>query len=99
MQCSVLINLQQRLNQAWSWAKFGITVKDEANKYQGNVTKLGGNTTYDLSAQNNMKFSTLDQDNLLILQGNCAVIKDAGWWYGSPGGPCSLTNLNAHGND
>ena len=97
--CSMLVNLQQKVSLTWSWENFRITVRDETSKYHWNLTDLGGNSGYDLLAQSDKNFTTLDQDNLLALEGNCAVIKDAGWWYGTLGGQCSFTNLNAHGND
>ncbi|XP_065943032.1 ficolin-2 [Magallana gigas] len=71
-------------------------VGNESSKYtvtlsgfSGDVGDCFGSTTSP-NQMNNMKFTTLDQDNDLRSEVNCAIRTNAGWWHKS----CSCANPN-----
>ncbi|XP_059154492.1 fibroleukin-like isoform X2 [Physella acuta] len=69
----------------------GFKVENEAAKYKMSLTSFsGGNVEDKFSYHNGMKFTTIDTDNDVWSDGNCAVDWRGGWWYGA----CYDVNVN-----
>lgn len=71
----------ERFNGEKAYAVYSnFSVGDEASKYQLQVTGYSGNAGDSLDGSNNMKFTTLDQDNDRSSR-NCATeYRSAGWF-------------------
>lgn len=86
----------ERFNGEKAYAVYSnFSVGDEASKYQLQVTGYSGNGGDSLYVNNNMKFSTQDQDNDQDngpdwSGGNCATRYRTGWWFNY----CTYTNPN-----
>ena len=65
-------------------------VGDAASGYLLTVSGITGTAGDDLSNNNNMKFSTLDNEQDAYSNGHCAELLQGGWWYKE----CSLVNPN-----
>lgn len=82
----------ERFNGEKAYAVYSnFSVGDEASKYQLQVTGYSGNAGDSLDGSNNMKFTTLDQDNDRSSR-NCATeYRSAGWFNichrANPNGP------------
>ena len=92
---SLLINLKYRNSAQLFFALYNrFRIDDEAAKYKLNISSYSGNATDQLSYHNNMKFSTIDQDNDRY-SANCSAIYGKGrWWYND----CYHSNLNGNYN-
>ncbi|VDI17829.1 Hypothetical predicted protein, partial [Mytilus galloprovincialis] len=64
-------------------------VGDAASKYKLTVGDYSGNAGDRLINHNGMKFTTIDQDNDLMLYSNCADNNKGSWWYNK----CSYCDL------
>eukprot|EP00105_Crassostrea_gigas_P015419 XP_011432409.1 PREDICTED: microfibril-associated glycoprotein 4 [Crassostrea gigas] len=85
----------ERFNGEKAYAVYSnFSVGDEASKYQLQVTGYSGNAGDSLDYHNNMKFSTLDQDNDRD-GGNCATYWRSVWWFNS----CFRANPNGQYTD
>lgn len=66
------------------------SVGDETTKYKLNVGGYSGNAGDSLASHNNMKFTTMNNDNDRASY-NCAYRRHGGWWYND----CFTANMNA----
>ncbi|XP_061193567.1 techylectin-5B-like [Saccostrea echinata] len=81
----------QRFNGEKGYAKYSrFSVDNESNKYKLNVSGFSGTIGDALKYQNNMKFTTKDQDNDRHGGNNCAQAFHGAWWYDA----CHGSNLN-----
>lgn len=81
----------ERFNGEKAYAVYSnFSVGDEASKYQLQVTGYSGNAGDSLDYHNNMKFTTLDQDNDGHSSSNCATMWRSAWWFNA----CFHTNPN-----
>lgn len=78
-----LLIVMESPNATKGFAKYdNFKIGPEAEKYKlknlGTYTGTAGNG---LSYHMGMKFSTKDQDNDILPDGNCAVLYSGAWWY------------------
>jgi len=73
----------RRYPRNWYYAWYStFTVQPESDIYRLHVSGYSGNAGYSaFNYQNGMKFTTVDRDNVQYSLGNCAVIRDGGFWY------------------
>ncbi|XP_066933110.1 ficolin-1-like [Clytia hemisphaerica] len=100
----LLINMRIKGQTRPTYAKYDtFQIGDEASKYilqfsgaSGNASQLTGILNPDtfLTTQNNMKFSTYDQDNDKVNGNNCStwIFGGVGWWFSN----CGSTVLTNH---
>ncbi|KAI8747660.1 BgiBFREP12.8 [Biomphalaria glabrata] len=84
-----------RIDLEFNHKKYFAQYKDfkilsETEKYKLQIGNYSGNATIDLSALNNMFFSTFDRDNDQFSNLNCAERNSGAWWYSY----CHISNLN-----
>ena len=73
------------------YAKYStFSVGSSADKYRLTVGGYSGNAGDSLRRHNNRQFTTKDEDNDKLSDGNCGVFRRGGWWYDS----CDDSNLN-----
>uniref|UniRef100_A0A8W8JML2 Fibrinogen C-terminal domain-containing protein n=1 Tax=Magallana gigas TaxID=29159 RepID=A0A8W8JML2_MAGGI len=86
----------ERFNGEKAYAVYSsFSVGDEASKYQLQVTGYSGNAGDSLDYNNNMMFSTPDQDNDRWSSGTCTTTFRSAWWFNS----CTYTNPNGEYTD
>ncbi|XP_065934031.1 angiopoietin-related protein 7 isoform X2 [Magallana gigas] len=86
----------ERFNGEKAYAVYSrFSVGDETSKYKLEVQGYSGNAGDSLNYNNNMKFSTPDQDNDGRSSGNCAANRRTGWWFKW----CTYTNPNGEYTD
>jgi len=84
-------NMQvQRLSGLWYSAEYStFSISDEASEYQLTVAGYSGDAGDAMAAAidadwiaNGRKFTTVDNDNDVRPNENCAVLFGGGWWFG-----------------
>nr|XP_022295285.1 ficolin-1-like [Crassostrea virginica] len=81
----------QRFSGEKGYAEYSSFLVGNGNtKYKLTVSGFKGNIGDGLVNQNEMKFTTKDQDNDIYNDYNCATLWHAAWWYKS----CHTSNLN-----
>lgn len=74
-----------------AYAKYGeFEILDEKSNYKLNIGTYSGTAGDSLSYSNGMAFTTMDRDNDLSKEVNCAVTSIGAWWYKY----CHDSNLN-----
>ena len=85
------VDMRRRGSSTLYWAKYSdFEVNGPKKKYHLHVSGYSGNAGDKLSWNNNMEFSTYDQENDLHSTLNCAVYERGAWWYNK----CTTSNLN-----
>eukprot|EP00111_Clytia_hemisphaerica_P009266 TCONS_00027220-protein len=76
---------------AFQWAKYSnFEVGSEAAGYDLHISGYSGNALDGMNYHDAMKFSTYDRDNDQHASANCALDRNAGWWFKS----CLHVNFN-----
>ena len=79
-------DLQAQRSGQWYWAEYSTFIVDsEATKYQLMVGGYSGTAGDALFGANNMKFSTIDNDNDKKAAKSCAPVQGGGFWWNSCG--------------
>jgi len=92
----------QRTDGQWYWAEYStFSISDEVGKYQLTVDGYRGDAgdavtepAVPVHMSNGQMFSTLDSDNDVNVNENCATNQGGGWWYGN----CAKSELNKDDN-
>ena len=91
IKATLRVNVKSKgLHSESGFAEYGeFAVGDSSTKYQLHVARYDNSGTIGDSLSGNgyqsdqMKFTTLDQDNDTHKDGNCAVLYSGGWWFSS----------------
>ena len=81
-QWEVRMDYQSSTSKAWSYYHYSqFSVGSASEEYPLTIGGFTGVGTDLFSIYNNMKFTTLDNENDKWSGGNCAVYYKSGWWY------------------
>lgn len=98
--CSLELQLLSANGLWYTEIYSSVTLSGEVDNYRLNLAGAYGNATDGTSSQNWKMFSTVDRDNDVTTDQNCAKLLGVGWWYGNSNNPvngtfrCGTTNLN-----
>jgi len=79
-------DLQALASGKWYWAEYSTFIVDsEATDYQLTVSGYSGTAGDAMIKANNMKFTTIDNENDFKEPGNCAFLRGGGFWWNKCG--------------
>src|SRR6218665_3557466 len=99
------VEVQSNDTGKWYSAEYeSFRLSNEASKYAINLSGFAGDagdafnvSTYPTWVTNGMKFTTTDNDNDNLSNGNCANDEKGGWWWNQCGTSC-LNSFTSGGN-